>query len=663
MDLKRLENMRYSMVLMALLSFQSLFSQTNSYSVTLTPFSSLTNDEFSPIFYNGGIVFCSNLKNNSLITYQKEHKNLFNMFFVSKKDSVKWGSAKILAKELTTNYNRGPATFNEKGNIIYYCRNNDVKVLIKDISDTTNNLGLYSAEFINGQWTNIKPFAYNNPQFSFVTPALTSDGERLYFATNMPGGYGGFDLYYCDWTESGWSKPINLGPTINTPKNESFPFACKSGKLFFSSDGHAGYGGKDLYYSQEIEGKWINPIHLDAEINSAEDDFGLVTDASFENGYFSSNRRKTDDIYYFLANPVQFSQCDSMLKNNYCFLFYDEYQNDNDSIPVIYEWDFGNGIKKTGLKVKHCFPGPGKYEVKLNIIDSLRRDSIRGTTSYVFELKDNNQVFINSPDAGIVGNNISFDGLKTNLPNFKISDYLWNFGEGFNIRGPATSKIFNKKGQYTIELGLLGEKDSLGNNSKTCVFKKIKIFEDYQEWAMHDAKEVSEHDGFYTIENDKKPVTKLRESSSLRKDSSKVKDSNSLMVKIYLLNNLSELQKDSIFKNLYETRNFKIEITDSEIDTSSYLNLFKFVKVLKENPDLKLEIAVHTDDKGFSGHNLEISEKWARKIYTYFLENGITPESIHCKGYGESRPMPNNGKNKIDNQNKRVEFIFLNNPN
>ena len=111
-----------------------------------------------------------------------------------------------------------------------------------------------------------------------------------------------------------------------------------------------------------------------------------MTDDNFENGFFSSNRRKTDDIFSFTEDLVQFTHCDSMQKNNYCFLFYDEFQNENDSIPVKYEWDFGNGMKKTGLKVKHCFPGPGKYEVKLNIIESLRGDSILGRNSYKFEL-------------------------------------------------------------------------------------------------------------------------------------------------------------------------------------------------------------------------------------------------------------------------------------
>ena len=191
----------------------------------------------------------------------------------------------------------------------------------------------------------------------------------------MPGGIGGMDLYYCDRHNNDWDQPVNLGPVINTSKNESFPFACKYGKLFFASDGHEGFGGKDLFYTQEINGEWIVPVHLDSAINSTADDFGLVIDSTFENGYFSTNRLKTDDIFSFSSAPVEFTNCDTIKENNYCFTFYDEQHQLIDTIPVIYQWDFGDGIIRIGKEVKHCFPGPGEYSVKLNIIDELTGDT------------------------------------------------------------------------------------------------------------------------------------------------------------------------------------------------------------------------------------------------------------------------------------------------
>ena len=452
-----------------------LYAQSELYIVKPTPFSSRIYNEFSPVFYKGGIVFCSDQNDNSLVSYKGEQNRLFKIFFVTKKGSSGWTHPKILAKEITTAFNDGPATFNENGNIIYYSRNNSIENALRNISDTSNKLGIYSAELVDGIWTNIKPFTYNNPLYSFCTPALTPDGERIYFSSDMPGGYGGMDLYYCDKRNSDWDKPVNLGPVINTPKNESFPFASRFGKLFFASDGHKGFGGKDLFYTQEINKEWITPVHLDSAINSTADDFGIVIDSTYENGYFSTNRQKTDDIFSFSLAPVEFTNCDTIKENKYCFTFYDEKQRLIDTIPAIYQWDFGDGIMHLGKEVKYCFPGPGKYSVKLTIIDELTYDTIAKQVEYKTELENINQANINSDIAGLVDKSISFKGVLTDLKGFRITDYFWNFGDGFKPGGPLISNTFKKKGEYIVKLGLLAEKDSLGVIPKICVMKKIII--------------------------------------------------------------------------------------------------------------------------------------------------------------------------------------------
>jgi hypothetical protein len=282
----------YIIIFTSLVIKTELYAQSDLYIVKPTQFSSRIYNEFSPVFYKGGIVFCSDQNDNSLVSYKGGQNRLFKIFFVTKKGSSGWTHPKILAKEITSAFNDGPATFNEIGNITYYSRNNSIENALRNISDTSNKLGIYSAELVDGIWTNIKPFTYNNPLYSFCTPALTPDGERIYFSSDMPGGYGGMDLYYCDRLNNDWDKPVNLGPVINTSKNESFPFACRFGKLFFASDGHKGFGGKDLFYTQEINKEWITPVHLDSAINSTADDFGIVIDSTFENGYFSLTGRK-----------------------------------------------------------------------------------------------------------------------------------------------------------------------------------------------------------------------------------------------------------------------------------------------------------------------------------------------------------------------------------
>ena len=465
----------YIILLLALFFNSELNAQPDSYIVMPARFSSRTCDEFSPVFYKGGIVFCSNERNNSLVGYKDEQNRLFKIFFVTKRGSNGWNHPKILAKEITTAFNDGPATFNEKGNIIYYTRNNSIENVLRNISDTSNKLGIYSAELIDGIWTNIKPFDYNNPHYSLCTPALTPDGDRIYFSSDMPGGNGGMDLYYCERHNNSWDKPVNLGPLINTNKNESFPFACKYGKLFFASDGLKGFGGKDLFYTQQINGDWIVPVHLDSAINSPADDFGILVDSTLENGYFSTNRLKTDDIFSFSSAPVEFTSCDTAKENKYCFTFYDEKQQLLDTVKAIYQWTFGDGIIHIGKEVQHCFPGPGKYSVSLTIIDGLTGDTIAKRVEYKAELENINQPYISSDKVGMVDESMSFNGVTSDLKGIRITDFFWDFGDGFKQGGQSISHAFQKKGEYAVKLGLLSERDSLGVAGKKCVIKKIKI--------------------------------------------------------------------------------------------------------------------------------------------------------------------------------------------
>jgi len=613
----------YILLLITWFANAELYAQSQHFMIRMAPFSSRTNDEFSPVFYKGGIVYCSNQRDNSLVGYWDEQSRLFNIFYVKNKDSVGWKHPKILAKEVTTDFNDGPVTFNENGNMMYYSRNNSIESFLRNVSDTTNRLGIYSAELINGIWTNIKPFTYNNPLFSFCTPALTPDGKRIYFSSDMPGGSGGMDLYYCDRRNNDWDIPVNLGTVINTPKSESFPFACKSGKLFFASDGHKGFGGKDLFYSEEINGEWIVPTHLDSTINSTADDFGLVTDSTFENGYFSTNRRKTDDIFSFSSVQIKFTNCDSIMENNYCFTFYDEHQL-IDTVPVIYQWDFGNGIKRMGTEVKHCFPGPGEYSVKLSIIDELTGNAIADQVDYKVKLEDIEQAYINSYNVGIVNKSISFDGAKTNLKGYRITDYLWNFGDGFKPGGPNMSKTFNRKGEYTVQLGLLADKDSLGKGIKTCVMKKIRVYDSYQELAL-------------IFEREKADIS------------------------IFLMDDLPEQQKVKIKEALGDFEKTVVRFDKYGINPASYPFLDHVASALKENLEIRLEIVVHAVEDGIPGDKMEISEKWAQELAFYFKNKKVDRNTFHCKGFGLSPAVFKPIEPYSKTFDGVIEFIFMKN--
>jgi Tol biopolymer transport system component len=165
----------------------------------------------------------------------------------------------------------------------------------------------------NGNWISNKELSINSTEYSVGHPTLSQDGKWLYFVSDMPGGYGGSDIYMADILPNGeLGTPVNLGSTINTEKHEMFPWVSSQGQLFFSSNGLTGLGGLDIFVAQLDEDGKVKAIkHAGPEINSPKDDFGLIFLSDGTNGYFSSNRdggKGQDDIYSFkLISPFNFS--------------------------------------------------------------------------------------------------------------------------------------------------------------------------------------------------------------------------------------------------------------------------------------------------------------------------------------------------------------------
>jgi outer membrane protein OmpA-like peptidoglycan-associated protein len=143
---------------------------------------------------------------------------------------------------------------------------------------------------------------FNDEAFSNEHPVLTKDGKKLYFASDRPGGHGSFDIYYVDVNEDGsFGQPQNLGNTVNSMHREQFPFLSEDGKvLYFASDGHQGMGGLDIFMTRNYDGEWSKPLNLGETINTSADDFAYVVKEKEDKGYLSSNRNKgSDNLYSF----------------------------------------------------------------------------------------------------------------------------------------------------------------------------------------------------------------------------------------------------------------------------------------------------------------------------------------------------------------------------
>jgi len=466
-------------VCLLLLLFQVNALGQSRYAVNKLPFSSPEYDEFSPSVWNDSLIFCSNQENEFLLTYHDGHnKGLMNLFLVRLDQEALEMEASVFSKSLVTPFNDGPASFSPDGKQLVYSRNLEVKARRRNILKLSNNLGIYFAHMDNGTWVLKEEFPYNHPDYSLTTPCFGPEGRYLYFASNMPGGFGGTDLYRSEWKDGAWNEPMNLGGEINTNGNEVYPFIADNKDLFYASDGHPGLGGKDIYLSRPMGDRWNSPLHLEYPLNSKEDDFGLVTNGTFSEGYLSSSRELSDDIYRFYTHIPQLFDCDSMLINNHCYEFWDEDNPGVDSLPVIYEWTFSDGAKVRGLRVSHCFPNAGSHWAKLNIIDNRTDTSFYTQTSMEFELTDHEQAFITSSDKGLVNVAMDFSGLNSNIPGFVTEQYIWDFGDGGFAEGLEAEHVYGKPGSYSTKLGLKGYLEGASELQIRCVQKTVVILLD-----------------------------------------------------------------------------------------------------------------------------------------------------------------------------------------
>ncbi len=221
--------------------------------------------------------------------------------------------------EINSEFNEGSLCFNADFTELYFttCGSNK--------REGTDFCRIMHSKFTGDHWAKIEEVKMNTEGYNVQHPCLSSDGKRLYFSSNLPEGSGGYDIFYIDKKPDGeWSEWHNAGITINTPNNELFP-VFDADTLYFSSDGHTGMGGLDVFSTFQIRGKWQPPLNLKAPINSGEDDFGFIIDKKFDaikntekeknapqkllkRGYFTSSRGGNDDIYSFekrtLPKPV-----------------------------------------------------------------------------------------------------------------------------------------------------------------------------------------------------------------------------------------------------------------------------------------------------------------------------------------------------------------------
>ncbi|WP_086030902.1 OmpA family protein [Tenacibaculum holothuriorum] len=210
----------------------------------------------------------------------------------------------LIIGPVTTDVHESTPIFTKDGKTMYFTRNNFNGKRRRKSKKNTSNLKIYKASFVNGAWIKVTELPFNNDEYSVGHPALSADEKKLYFASDMPGGFGGSDLYSVTINEDGtYGDPKNLGKKINTSDKELFPFIGKDSTLYFSSNGHLGFGLLDIFQSKiKNDSTFTAPKNLGDPFNSKKDDFSFFLAEDGKRGFFSSNRKKgkgDDDIYSF----------------------------------------------------------------------------------------------------------------------------------------------------------------------------------------------------------------------------------------------------------------------------------------------------------------------------------------------------------------------------
>lgn len=321
----------------------------------------------------------------------------------------------------------------------------------------------------------IQPFKYNSPGYDIGQPSISSDGKFLFFASDMPGGQGGSDIWFCESLNGEWSAPVNLGLKVNSSGTDNYPCIHPSGKLYFTSNRQGGMGGLDVYYCDKVDGAWETPVRLPAPINSSSDDFAFAAQPDLQKGYFSSNRRRNDDIYEFTTTIIRKTTCDPLEINNYCYEFIEENAVKYDTMPFRFEWRFGDGNKAVGRTVEHCYAKPGQYLVQLDVTNLITKEVKLNEKSETLLVEDVEQPYISCLNIADAGSTIKFNADSTNLPGWDISQYYWNFGDETISIGKNVEKSFYRPGTYNVQLIVSTKPEKGGTAREACVSKNILI--------------------------------------------------------------------------------------------------------------------------------------------------------------------------------------------
>jgi len=261
--------------------------------------------DFVSSFNNGKLIYASTYNSTGDRTYPWTNEGYLDLFSADIDENGNLSNSMALTGDVNSPYHESSTTFSKDGTTMYFTRNNYIDGKKETGKNKLLGLKIYKAtKKEDNSWSNIVELPFNSDDYSHAYPSLSPDEKRLYFSSDRPGTFGMSDIWYVMINSDGtYGEPVNLGAEINTEAKEGFPFISSKNKLYFSSDGHIGLGGLDVFVTQLDENGNVGKIiNIGEPTNSPLDDFGFIYNEDKNLGYISSNRdgglgSVSDDIY------------------------------------------------------------------------------------------------------------------------------------------------------------------------------------------------------------------------------------------------------------------------------------------------------------------------------------------------------------------------------
>ena len=662
--------------------------------------------DFSPFLFNKKLHFSSGRDNDFGVKYYtiENNQELIDVFTAEKTDSVNFKKLKPYT-EINTKYNDGPICISKDGKQLFISRT-DLK---RAKGKNKKPLSIFVSYKTDKGWSEPEVLPFCNLNYSYCHPALMSNGT-LVFSSDITGGYGGMDLYYSKFENGTWTIPRNYGPKINGKENEVFPFISANNMLYFSTNRKNGFGGLDIYSFNLKKPTFSQAQLMEAPINSAYDDFGVWVDSTERMGYLSSNRDtlNSDDIFFFKNKYPDFEKCTTQKRRTYCFTFFEEStQMNGDTLGMTYEWDFGDGTKKRGIEVKHCFAKPGIYPVQLNVIEKVSGSLFYNESSYDFEVEEPKQFYIACSDTIATGKPFTINTDNVFIPKHSIKEIFYFFGDGKFNATKSVQHTYKKDGEYVIKLGALAKNDSTGEIEKMCVQKTIlvrdslwivkhkpdhriklnskvagstkkdsvnyrvhlgsskkdipvdaKVFND-----LNNVKQYKEKDGYtYTSGYAQKVADAIPEYRKAKEKG--FKDASVITFKgDSLMPNQQKSMKGNIANalgiNALYKKNIFFDVNGAIINKAEYKCLDSLAELLRKDKHLELIILTASDGAKEKDINFELSNKRGSAIQYYFISKGVRSERLDINALGKNMPEEyEDGKNVVLS-NCRAEILLV----